>query len=451
MHHPKKIAILGFARDAAPIIGVLRRRAESRGAEIWILDRNPALKVPSGIRAHLGKDYLSGLDAFDLIFRTPGIPYRTPELQRAIARGTVVSSSTKLFFEEIAGLPARSRPVIVGITGTKGKSTTATLLYKMLIAAGRRAYLGGNIGISPLAILPKLRRTAGTRDRDGRAPSRPVVVLEMSSFQLQDLDASPDIAVVLAMFPDHQDLHRSLKEYYDAKANIVRHQRPGGVVYYFPDNRVTARTALRGPARRRIAVAGDGFTLFGQKDIALPGRHNFMNAVMAARVAQHLGVPDAAVARTVKRFKGLPHRLQFVRALRGVRFYNDSASHNPSAAAAAVRAFSGSPAVLIAGGKDRHIDFAPLAGAAKEHGHIVRIVVYGENKDKVRTALGRAKVPVAVAATLRSAVLEAYRAAKAAGTGTVVLFSPGSASFDMYRDYEARGEDFVRIVTSLRS
>ena len=434
-----KIAILGFGREGQSLLNFLKRRPEFRGAEIWILDKNRRTKIPGRSRAHpsirtrLGKRYLSHLHDFDLVFRSPGITYLLPALVRARRRGVPFTSLTALFFEYC---PA----TIIGITGTKGKGTTATLLYKMLKAAHRDAYLAGNVGTPALNVLPKLKKKS-------------LVVLELSSFQLQDLAASPSIAVVLEIFPDHQDAHKNIKEYYDAKANIARFQSPRDKVFFFKHDRMSARMARVGRGKK-IAVSDMRFKLFAPEDLVMPGYHNFKNAVMAATVARVLGVPTATIIKMAKTFSGNEHRLEFVRRVRGVAFYNDSASTNPQTTAAAAQAFADHPIVLIAGGKDKGLDYAPLARALNKT-HVVRVVLFGENREKIQRAIHTANV--GLAPNLRSAVRIAYHTARTVTTKQplsrkppIVLFSPGAASFDQFKNYADRGAQFKGIARKLK-
>lgn len=438
-----KIAILGFGREGRSLLKFIRHRREFRGAEVWILDGNRKVEVPRGIHARLGKNYLSHLDDFDLIFRSPGVPYMLPALVQARRKGVQFSSLIALFFDYC---PAK----IIGITGTKGKGTTATLLYKVLKAAGRDAHLAGNVGTPTLEILPKLKKNS-------------LVILELSSFQLQDLKISPKIAVILDVFPDHQDAHETLKEYYDAKANIARFQNSHDKVFFFKNDRMSAWTARHGRGRK-IAIDEKKIKLFASGDVKMPGFHNFKNAVMAATVARALGISNAAIIKAVKRFPGTEHRLEFVRKVRGIAFYNDSASTNPQTAAAAIKAFPGRPKILIAGGKDKNLDYAPLADALKAS-RMVRVVLFGENKKKIAHAVAHplrasvSRAPVQFAPNLESAVRAAARAAgrvriairkmRGASRPPVVLFSPGAASFDQFANYAARGAQFKALVKKL--
>jgi len=426
-----RIGILGFAREGRSLLSFLRKNPKFHDSEIWILDKRRTVSVPRGIKKNLGGRYLKQLSKFDLVFRSPGVPYNLPELQAARRKGVKFSSATKLFFESAS----RRTPNVIGVTGTKGKGTTSTLLYRLLKAGGFRATLGGNIGTSPLDLLPKLQKNSW-------------VILELSSFQLQDLAESPHIAVILDIFPDHQDAHENLREYYAAKANIARYQGKKGLVFYFNDNRLS-RAAARYGRGKKIGVRAKKGGLFAPGDVRIPGLHNFRNALMAAAVARRLGIGPRIAKRVVRRFEGLEHRLEFVRKIGNARFYNDSASTNPHTAAAALRSFQNGTQILIAGGQDKGLNYAPLAKALKET--LTRLaVLFGENKKKIKRSCAAVRVPVRPATGLRSAVREALSAARKQKGSSNIVFSPGAASFDMFENYADRGKQFKKMVLSIK-
>jgi UDP-N-acetylmuramoylalanine--D-glutamate ligase len=432
-----KIALLGFEREGQSTLRFILRDPEFRDAQIWVLDKKENLKVPKGINAQLGVDYLKGLDQFDIVFRTPGAPYNLPQIQKALKYGTTISSSTKLFFKRC---PAK----IIGITGTKGKGTTCTLLYNILHADGHDVFLVGNIGTPALDLLPKIERSK-------KSGKNPIVIFELSSFQLQDLTQSPTIAVTLETFPDHQDTHKNLKEYYSAKTNIARWQKPTDTMFFFKNNAMSRWIGSKSSARK-TAVDETRFDLFAPSDLIVPGYHNFKNAAMATAVARALKVPDATIKEMVLAFPGTEHRLQFVRLMPAagnggsISFYNDSASHNPTAAAAAVRSFPGKNVILIAGGKDRNIDFTPLKNALRDSS-TKKVILFGENRKKIEKTIRPIGIPVTLVQSLKEALDAAYQGAKGE---TTILLSPGSASFDQYRDYEERGKYFVILVKQLK-
>ncbi len=428
-----RIAILGFGREGKSLKAFFRKQSRFRGAKVEILDKK------------FSKDYLRNIERFDVVFRSPGVPYNLPELAKARRAGVRFSSATNLFFEYS---PTKN---IIGVTGTKGKGTTCTLIYKIFKAAGFDAYLAGNIGKSALDLLPKLKKNSW-------------VVLELSSFQLQDLAKSPSIAVILDIFPDHQDAHLNLKEYYEAKTNIARHQKKSDKIFFFSNNKLSRWAAGKGPAKN-IAVSEEKFRLFAPYNLRIPGHHNFKNSVMAATVAKNLGANTEIIVKTIKNFRGNEHRLEFVRriAVRSARgknkheiyFWNDSASTNPHTSAAAVKSFPNQTKILIAGGQDKGLDYEPLANALK-NSQTKLIVLFGENRNKIAGALKKIKnreFKAAMAGNLRGAIDVAYRFAKRVSfdsRGLVILFSPGSASFDQFKNYADRGEKFKKLVKELK-
>ncbi|MBI4136396.1 MAG: UDP-N-acetylmuramoyl-L-alanine--D-glutamate ligase, partial [Candidatus Vogelbacteria bacterium] len=391
----------------------LKRMSQYRHAEISILDRR------------FDKNYLKNLARFDLIFRSPGVPYNLPELVAARNRGVKFSSATRLFFERC---PAK----IIGVTGTKGKGTVATLLYRILKAVGKDVHLVGNIGVPALAVLPKLKKKS-------------LVIFELSSFQLQDLTVSPSSAVILDIFPDHQDSHFSLREYYAAKANIARYQKFADTVFFFQDSS-RSRLAARQSRGRKIPVNPKRFSLFSSADLHLLGEHNFRNAVMAVTVAAQLGVSLSIITRVAKRFRGLPHRLQFVRRIGQTSFYDDSAATNPGAAAAGLRSFAGQSLVLIAGGQGKALNYAPLAQAIKKHSPAKVVLLFGADRKVLARALGQTGIKVILVETLPQAVRNISRFIPEV---TAVLLSPGATSLDQFRDYIERGEKFQQLVRRL--
>ena len=437
-----KIAILGFGREGQSVYKYVRK-SDFLTSEIWVLDQNPKIKAPRGVHKQLGKNYLRGLEKFDLIFRSPGIPYnKIPPLIRANKR---ITSLTKLFLQKCPCL-------VIGITGSKGKGTTATLLYLALKKCGFDAYLTGNIGQPALEILPRLKKNS-------------VVVLEISSFQLQDIDRAPQIAVVVDVFPDHLDAHKDLKEYYKAKAQIAQKQQPSDVIFYLADNKLSTGIAKQSPGRRisvwryLSAVARRHL----KKHLQIPGTHNFRNAQAAYAVAKYLGCPHKKIIEAFSKFRGNEHRLEYVRTVGGVKYYNDSANTTPEGAVAAAQAFK-EPKIIIAGGKDKGLDYKSW-NKILPRCRIRALLLMGENKKKILKALANSSLIRAPAhrspaerdeggnkrivqevKNLKEAVGLAKKLAK---PGDVVILSPGAASFDMFKSYADRGQKFKQLVKSL--
>ncbi|MEK7546644.1 MAG: UDP-N-acetylmuramoyl-L-alanine--D-glutamate ligase [Patescibacteria group bacterium] len=445
-----KVAILGFAREGRSVLKFLKRDGVFKNAEISVLDNNRNIKVPAGIKRETGAGYLKNLRKFDIVFRTPGIPYLLPEIQKAEKSGVKISSATKLFFERCSG-------TIVGITGTKGKGTTSTLLYKILKAASKKACLAGNIGKPALDILPK-------------ADKKSIVVFELSSFQLQDIEKSPSVAAVLDIFPDHLNTHKNLKEYYNSKANIAHYQKRGDKTFFFKNNPLSKKIASKGIGRK-IGIDKKSFRIFSPDDLLVKGAHNLKNAAMAATIAKYLGVPDKIIFKTVSKFRGTEHRLELVRKIKlpihswhshtvsrnshYIYFYNDSASTNPQTAAAAIKSFPNEEKILIVGGQDKNLDYRPLAEALKNSGTKL-VILLGENRNKIKKAIEKIKndeLRIMLVNTLFQAVKSAYKFAKKMSvthsSSFIVLFSPAATSFDSFENYSDRGRKFKKIVKQL--
>jgi UDP-N-acetylmuramoylalanine--D-glutamate ligase len=450
--HHMKIAILGFDREGGAALRFVQRTPEYAGAEIWILDRNKNIEVPAGLHARLGDDYLSsgGLEEFDVVFRTPGARYHTPEIQRAIGRGVNVTSGTKEFF---ARCPGR----IVGVTGTKGKGTTTTLAYEILRAGGKKAFIAGNIGKPALDILPEL-------DADSWA------VLELSSFQLIDLAQSPHIAVALMITAEHLDWHKDIEEYVEAKSNIVRHQAPGDFAVLAEDypRTIPFRAKTRGevftfsrnhPVERGTWVENDAFwfsdgmaqqKVCGVEALHIPGRHNWENASAAITVGKIAGVGNGDIARAVEAFRGLEHRLEFVAEIGGVRYYNDSYSTTPEAAQVAIEAFPDSPKIVILGGSSKNSDFGTLGETIGRNADGIRAIVgIGMEWPRIKAMIHEPSELHIIegCATMRDIVAAAHGMAR---PGDVVILSPACASFDMFKSYTDRGGQFKEEVRKLK-
>lgn len=443
----KKVAVLGLGLEGQDLCRFLLKN----GAEITIFDQKSATELgeacqrfkKQSVKFKLGKDYLSnGLSGFDFIFRSPGFYRFIPEIVEAEKKGTTVSSATKLFFELS---PAK----IIGVTGTKGKGTTATLIYKILKEDRKDTYLAGNIGQPMLSLLPKLKSTS-------------LVVLELSSFQLLDLERSPHLVVVLFITSEHLDYHKNQDEYIKAKANIVLYQKKGDYAVLNADNLTSSSFSPLTPAKifcfsRKKKVNGayvqkGKIILFDKivgetKNLRLRGEHNWEN-VCAATVAGHLaGASLASTQKAVFAFKGLEHRLELVRRLKGVEFYNDSFSTTPETAIAAIRAFS-EPIILITGGSEKGSDYTQL-GREISRSSVKTLIVIGEMAGRIKAACKKAKFKghiIEQPKNMKEIVDLAFKETK---SGEVVLLSPACASFDMFKDYKDRGEQFKKYVKAL--
>ncbi|MEK7188141.1 MAG: UDP-N-acetylmuramoyl-L-alanine--D-glutamate ligase [Patescibacteria group bacterium] len=421
-----KVAILGFSREGVSTLRFLKKQKMVFGrpqkeADYWILDQNK-IQAPRGIKTQTGKHYLDHLEDFDIVVRSPGIPYLKKELVTARKKGVQFTSLTKLFFDHC---PAK----VIGITGTRGKGTVATMLYRILKAAGKDTYLLGNIGTPALDLLPRLKKTS-------------LVIYELSSFQLQDMTVSPEIAIVLRISPDHLDAHKDFKEYTEAKSEIARYQRKNNSIFYIAEDRVASRIANKSSAKK-IPVSLKNFSLFPSSLLYLDAPHLFENAVVATRVAQHVGVSISVIKKALHTFPGNEFRLQSLGIKKGVRYFNDSAANSPLGTMAALKSFR-TPIVLITGGKDKGIDYQPLAQAINK-ADIRSVILIGEIKGRLQKWIRK---PGSTTGSLKAAVALAQKQAE---ENDVILFSPGTSSFDMFQDYEDRGRQFTKIVRSLPS
>ena len=392
-----KIAILGFSREGQSLYKFLKKQPSYKKAEFFILDQDTKLKIPKGVTPVLGKKYLNNIKEYDQVFRSPGVPYHLVKKHKNI------TSPTELFFKLC---PAK----IIGITGTKGKGTTATLIYKILKCCKKDAYLVGNIGKPAIDSLAKLKKSSW-------------VVFELSSFQLQGIKQSPHVAVMLDLFPDHMEVHTSYQEYVNAKKNIHRHQKSSDKAFFVKDLDLKK------------------FKAFSSKDLKIPGEHNFKNAVMAYTVTKNLKCPKKKIIETITKFKGNEHRLEFIKQIKGVSFYNDSASTNPQTTIAAVKAFS-EPKILIAGGYDKNLSYQPW-GKVFPKANIKALILIGDNKQKIKKALVKKNLSIKTASSLKEAV---QLAKKLAVQNDVVILSPGAASFDMFNGYDDRGQKFKNLI-----
>jgi len=445
----RRVTIVGLGKGRTT--AGIARFLVANGAHVTITDPKSRDKLGEGI-ARLGDTPAllvlgpSSDDAAladpDLVFVIPGVRPRSATVQRAIARGIPVLTEITLFFR-LCPAP------IVGITGTKGKSTTTTLIARILEKGTRKVVVGGNIGTSIIDLLPTI--SAGG-----------LVVLELSSFQLETLGRSPHVAVLTNVFEDHLDHHGTRDAYVAAKRNIVAWQGPRDVAVLNVDDPSTValhtgvpsevrgyslslrpkRGAYRDPDGTLALVNGQARTpILHETELRVPGRHNVANALAAAIVGDLHGIGATSIAEAIRAFGGLPHRLEVVTEAGGVLYVNDSQGTTPYATIPALTAH-GRPAVVILGGVSKDADWTELAKAVVRDAR--GAVLIGQSADELAAALeragaGRPPLPIARAATLPDAV----RAARAmAQPGDVVLLSPAAASFDMFSSYEERGEVF---------
>lgn len=428
-----QVAIVGYGVEGRSAY----RYFAAQGADITIFHKERPADLPQDVRVVL-TEHATDLHGFDVIMRSP--PIRPESLQTDGRISTVIKEFFAVFGTER----------VIGVTGSKGKGTTSSLIFEMLKAAGKRVHLAGNIGVPALDLLPE------AKDGD-------YVVLELSSFQLWDLDVSPHIAVLLMMEPEHLDVHSSVDEYVAAKANIASHQGPEDMLIYLPGNELTMQAASNATGRKMPYTAPpgahveDGFIVMDEQRIiatdqlGLVGQHNIDNACAAVTAAWQVTKDVAAVRQALQEFKGLPHRLQFVAEVDDVRYYDDSIATTPGSAIAALQAFE-QPKVIILGGSDKGADFAELATEVQRQ-TMRGVVLIGEMSEKIKAALRNAGVPDDQIYTLGKAAMPdiVARVARLARAGDVVIMSPACASFDMFRDYKDRGEQFIAAVKQLQA
>lgn len=420
----ENIAILGRGIEGQ----ALERYFQKKGfAQVTVLDEKEDPKA------------FQNLAQYDRIFRSPGIRLDRPELQGLEAK---LTSLTQYFFDHC---PCP----IIGVTGTKGKGTTSTLIYEMLKADGKDVYLGGNIGLPPTEFLDKLTPQS-------------LVVLELSSFQLEDLKSSPHIAIVLNVTSEHLDHHPNTEAYRQAKTPIVRFQKPADIKIINEDYEGSRAFAALGEgksyfySRKKESAAAEAHlhteegaekiialnkAIADRQDIALRGDHNLENVLPACLAATLLGVPAKTIQKTLRTFKGLPHRLEEVAQIKGVTYVNDSFSTTPETSIAGIQAFA-EPLYLIAGGSEKHSDFTEWGKACAAAKNLKAVLLIGETAPRLEAAL-----PDSVN-RVHTKTLEASLEWLQNKTepGNVVLLSPACASFDQFDNYKHRGESFKKML-----
>ncbi|HEY4963797.1 MAG TPA: UDP-N-acetylmuramoyl-L-alanine--D-glutamate ligase [Candidatus Saccharimonadales bacterium] len=434
-----KIAILGFGLQGKSSLKYYR----GPDNEITICDQNQPTDVPDEVEVVVGDNYLSNLDYYDLIIRSPAI--HPKDIVAANGYGILkkVSSNTNEFLRTC---PSKN---VIGVTGTKGKGTTSTLITKMLEANGKRVHLGGNIGVPPLDLL------------DSDITEQDWVVLELANFQLIDLKYSPHISLCLMVEPEHLDWHIDVDEYYEAKTLLFRTQSPKDIAVYFADNENSVRIAFTGAAKKipyfkapGAMVAGNHIVIDGEPVIRLSelkmiGRHNYQNACAAVTAVWQICPDVGPIAQVLRDFSGLPFRLEFRQQVDDISFFNDSYASAPAATIAAISAIK-SPKVLIIGGKDRGLDLNDLVEAIIENQETIKdIVLIGESANRVSEELTNASYDnftVNESTDIKDIVIQAKSMATA---GDSVVLSPGFPSFDMFKNFEDRGLKFNDAVSSL--
>ncbi len=438
----RRIAVLGLGVSNRPLVRLLL----SHGCTVTGCDRTPRENLDEevlelermGCTLRLGEGYLEGLEA-DLAFRTPGMHPENPALVSLRSRGCRITSEMEVFFEVC---PCK----LIAVTGSDGKTTTTSLIAAMLKAAGKTVWLGGNIGTPLLPLCPQM-----TPDD--------IAVVELSSFQLMDMERSPSVAVVTNLAPNHLDVHKDMDEYVWAKTNIFRYQGSTDVLVLNADNAITDSFTGNGATRRfsRLGktdgvwaqdgiIYRDGTAVLETADILIPGVHNIEN-YMAAILAVEGLVPDETIRQVARTFGGVEHRIELVRIKDGVRFYNDSIASSPSRTMAGLRSFP-EKVLLIAGGYDKHIPYDELG--PEICAHVKKLYLNGATAGQIRAAVESCDAPQKPEMTdcgdFKTAVLAAARDAQ---PGDVVLMSPASAAFDQFKNFMVRGEYYKKLIMEL--
>jgi len=447
----KKIGIVGYGIEGESVARFLRKR----NIEFSVLDRTQDLSsVEGAIECVFGDRYLDNLGRFDLLIRAPGVRPFLSELLEFQKNGGIIETQTRLFFDNYP-----NRKKIIGVTGTKGKGTTCILLNKIFEANGEESLIGGNIG---KGVLDLLDETSENFD--------PWIILELSSFQLQDLEASPHIAVVLMVTSDHLDYHRSIEEYVQAKFPIAKYQTVDDSIIANADYPSSVEVAETSAAKKYYfstaksmgdlaayaskeddaiyLVRNEKKTLLGKiSDLKLKGYHNTQNICAATLAASAAGVSDEVIWSAAKEFSGYEHRLQFVAERSGVKFYDDSSGTNTTSTLTAVDAFD-QPTILLVGGFSKGQDYEALGFELSKKGKekLKAIILLGNIADQINQGLEEGNYD-GQTIHITDQTSNAYDLAfqeihKIAEPGDIVLLAPGTSSFDMFKNYKERGEYF---------
>lgn len=450
----RKVAVIGLGVSNMPLLDYLHEKK----AKVTVFDQRTIDQIPKEVmdiitqnsfEFSLGENYLSKLQGFDLILRSPSCLPTIPELVAEAERGALVTTEIELL---IKMCPAK----IIGVTGSDGKTTTTSLIYAILKEAGYNTWLGGNIGIPLFTKLPEMK-------------SDDIVVLELSSFQLMEMNVSPSISVITNITPNHLNIHKDYEEYIDAKKNIFKYQDENGILVLNYDNEITKECGKEANGKviyfssqeklengfivdeGVIKECEDGVRkhIMECKSAKLRGIHNYQNICTALAATKTLVDTEKAV-ETIKEFNAVEHRLEFVREVNGIKWYNDSASSSPTRTISGINAFEGEEIILIAGGYDKNLDYTPLAKPVVDN--VKALILMGQTSNKIFDAVTiemekqNKNVKIYMCNSLQEVMDTARRIAN---PGQVVLFSPGSASFDMFKNAYDRGNQFKQAVNNL--
>lgn len=447
----KKIAVVGFGIEGQSVCDFLTE------SKITVFDEKEEenfdpqlLEVykKKGVEFVFGS--IKNLHGFDVIFRSPGIHPNTPYLIEASENGVEITSATKIFFDLC---PCE----IIGVTGTKGKGTTSTLIYEMLKKEGLDVYLGGNIGTPPLSFLENLKTDSK-------------VVLELSSFQLMDLHKSPHVGVMLMTTSEHLDYHKDVYEYVEAKRNIFRYQKESdfaivnkdypasnesdvesiGTTYKVSREQDVLQGCYIRDGKIYLKMDNEEQMILDTKEVALPGRHNLENVCASTVAALCSEATMESIVPVLKSFKGLEHRIEKVTTIRGVSYYDDSFSTTPETAIAAIESFD-EPKILILGGSSKNSDFTDLGQIISDTPSIKAIIGIGVEWRRIKEKLQGYDFGFKIYEDCKNMHEVVQKASELGEIGDVVLLSPACASFDMFKSYKDRGEQFKKEVQSLQN
>ncbi|MCQ2968992.1 MAG: UDP-N-acetylmuramoyl-L-alanine--D-glutamate ligase [Clostridium sp.] len=445
----KKVAVVGVGVSNIPLIKFL----VELGACVTAFDKNTEEKLGSivaefktkGVKFQLGKGYLDKLTGFDVVFKTPSMRIDNEALVKAKEEGAYITSEMEEFVRYCKGK-------IYAVTGSDGKTTTTTIISKLLEEQGYKTWVGGNIGTPLFSNIEEIEEDH-------------MVVLELSSFQLMTMHLPIDVSVVTNLTPNHLDMHKDMEEYINAKKNIFLYQEGHGILVLNCENEIT--NSFRNEAKCRVrdfssrvrldygasyengVLYLDGKEICKKEDIVIKGMHNVEN-FLAAFEATRDDVENSTMKKVAETFQGVEHRCEFVREYKGVKYYNDSIASSPTRTLAGLKAFD-KQVILIAGGYDKHIPFDVLA--KEGYPCIKSLILLGTTKDSIKKEFEkviRAKklnMPIYTVKTLREAVITAKRIAK---QGDIVTLSPACASFDMFPNFMVRGNNFKEIVNKIK-
>lgn len=449
----KKVAIIGMGVSNLPLLDYFY----DKNAKVTVFDKNtPSDEIMEKINKYryeveIGEYNLSRLNGFDIVFRSPSVLPTREELVTAANKGAIITSEIEMVLKLA---PCK----IIGVTGTEGKTTTTSIIYEILKSSGKNCFLGGNIG------KPIFTEIKNMKPED-------IVVLELSSFQLMGMEVSPDISVVTNMYPDHLNIHSSYEEYQQAKKNIFLHQNENGVVILNYDNEITRKFAnevksnlvyfsslqklkngyvydRKDETIKRYAN-GKSENILKKQEIKLRGIHNYEN-ICAALAATASIVDEKSQIKAIKEFNGVEHRLEFVRELNGVKYYNDSIGTSPASTIAGLNAFDEN-IILLAGGSDKGLDYTEIGETIAKKVRV--LLLTGPTAEKIENATklamnkaGKETVEIIHCKDLQEAVSTANEKAK---SGEIVLMSPASASFDAFKNFIERGIKFKEFVNNL--